>query len=264
MLLSDVVIVLSRPESAGNVGAVCRAMKNMGLSRLRLAAPDFSAKDSAGAFSLSEAGLGFGGDLAVIRARAIHAVDVWEKAETFDTLAAAVNDCAIVIGTTRRRGRYRKQVTMTPTETAAFLKTHPGPAALVFGNERTGLEDKELELCNFASHIPADEAFPSLNLSHAVQIYAYELYKLLACPHAEDVLIDAVKGQWVPLDQAAIEILVKEIMENLKTLGFYKRLGQKEQERFFRDIFSRSAMTEREGRYFAGIIAKAVRLAVKH
>jgi tRNA/rRNA methyltransferase/tRNA (cytidine32/uridine32-2'-O)-methyltransferase len=244
-------------------------MKNMGLSRLRLAAPVFSATNTngaeapSGAFSLSEAGLGFGGDLAVIRARAIHAVDVWEKAETFDTLAAAVKDCALVIGTTRRRGRHRKQVTMTPAETAAFLKTHPGPAALVFGNERTGLEDEELELCNFASHILADEAFPSLNLSHAVQIYAYELFRALACPSAEDVPVDSVKGQWVPLDQAAIEILVREIMDNLRTLGFYKRLGQKEQERFFRDIFSRSAMTEREGRYFAGIIAKAVRLAQK-
>ena len=75
--------------------------------------------------------------------------------------------------------------------------------------------------------------------------------------------MDTVKGQWVPLDQGAVETLVKEIMDNLKTLGFYKRLGQKEQERFFRDIFSRSAMTEREGRYFAGIIAKAVRLTNK-
>jgi len=257
MLLSDVVIVLSRPEKAGNVGAVCRAMKNMDLSRLRLAAPDFSLTDT-----VSEAGLGFGGDLAVIRARAIHAFDVWEKAETFDSLPAAVKDCALTIGTTRRRGRHRKQVTMTPSETAAFLLNHPGPAALVFGNERTGLEDEELELCNLASHIPADEAFPSLNLSHAVQIYTYELFKTLSCPRA-NTPIDAVKGQWVPLDQAAIEILVKEIMDNLKTLGFYKRLGQKEQERFFRDIFSRSAMTEREGRYFAGIIAKAVRLAQK-
>jgi tRNA/rRNA methyltransferase/tRNA (cytidine32/uridine32-2'-O)-methyltransferase len=242
-------------------------MKNMGLSRLRLAAPDFLAAESAGAFSLSEAGLGFGGDQAVIRARAIHAVDVWEKAETFDSLAAAVKGCALVVGTTRRRGRHRKQVSMTPRETAVFLKTHPGPAALVFGSERAGLEDEELELCNFASHIPADDAFPSLNLSHAVQIYAYELFNALSRSRAKDASQDAqsyaVKGQWVPLDQGAVEILVKEIMENLRTLGFYKRLGQKEQERFFRDIFSRSAMTEREGRYFADIIAKAVRLAQK-
>jgi tRNA/rRNA methyltransferase/tRNA (cytidine32/uridine32-2'-O)-methyltransferase len=262
MLLSDVIIVLSRATEAGNVGAVCRAMKNMGHSRLRLAAPEFSltgfGREPAAPFSLSEAGFGYGGNMAVIQARAVHALDVWEKAETFDTLADAVKDCALVIGTTRRRGRHRKQVTMTPSETAAFLKSHPGKAALVFGNERTGLEDDELELCNFASHVPVDESFPSLNLSHAVQIYTYELFRAMAGPEAE-----TVKGRWVPLNQGAIETLVSAVTDNLKTLGFYKRLGREEQERFFRDIFSRSAMTEREGRYFSDIIARAVRLALK-
>ncbi|MCL2472639.1 MAG: RNA methyltransferase, partial [Treponema sp.] len=153
----------------------------------------------------------------------------------------------------------RKQVTMTPRELAVFLKEHPGPAALVFGNERTGLEDDELELCNFASHIPSDDAFPSLNLSHAVMVYAYELYMTLA-----DSREDAVKGQWVPLNQGAINGLVAEIMDNLKILGFYKQRGKQEQERFFRDVFSRAAMTEREGRYFTDIVSKAVRLAIKN
>jgi len=258
MLLSDVIIILSRPAEAGNVGAVCRAMKNMGLSRLRLVAPEFPVTDTAISGTLSEAGFGYGGNLAVLQARAVHAVDVWERAETFDSLAAAVKDCALVIGTTRRRGRRRKQVTMTPEETAVFLKGRPGPAALVFGNERTGLEDEELELCNFASHIPADEAFPSLNLSHAVMVYTYELFKALAVQADE-----AVKGKWVPLDQEAIDVLVLEIMDNLKTLGFYKQRGREEQERFFRDIFSRAAVTEREGHYFTDIIAKAARLATK-
>ena len=258
MCLSDVIIVLSRPAEAGNVGAVCRAMKNMGLSRLRLAAPEFSVNDAEMApdHVLSEAGFGYGGNEAIIRARAIHAFGIWERAETFDTLAAAVRDCALVIGTTRRRGRHRKQVSMSPAETAAFLKDRPGPAALVFGSERTGLEDDELELCNFASHIPADELFPSLNLSHAVQIYAYELFRALAGPSAE-----TVKGQWVPLDQEAIEALARKITDKLKTLGFYKQIGPEEQERFFRDIFSRAALTEREGRYFADIIIKAAYLA---
>ena len=244
MCLSDVVIVLSRPAEAGNVGAVCRAMKNMGLSRLRLVSP-----------GCAEPG--------VIRARAIHAVDVWDKAETFDTLATAVKDCALVVGTTRRRGRHRKQVTMTPGETAAFLRERPGPAALVFGNERTGLEDGELKLCNFASHIPADDVFPSLNLSHAVQIYAYELFQALAQPEQDAQAPDAVKGQWVPLDQQAVEALVREVTDNFKLLGFYRQAGREEQERFFRDIFSRACLTEREGRYFAGLIARAVRLALK-
>ena len=240
MKICDVIVVLSRPSEAGNVGAVCRAMKNMGLSRLRLAAPLI------------------GDEQEVIRARAIHAADVWEKAGTFDTLAEAVRDCTLVIGTTRRRGRNRKRITMTPEELASFLKDRPGPAALVFGNERTGLEDEEIELCNIASHIPADDTFPSLNLSHAVQIYAYQVFKALAPPSEY-----AVKGRWVPLDSSSIEVFVRKISDNLKLLGFYKKIGREEQERFFRDIFSRAALTEKEGRYFAKIINKAVHLAVK-
>jgi tRNA/rRNA methyltransferase/tRNA (cytidine32/uridine32-2'-O)-methyltransferase len=255
MLLSDVMIVLSRPAEAGNVGAVCRAMKNMGLSRLRLAAPDFTVSDAGEQGFLSEAGLGFGGNLAIIQARAVHAKDIWEEAETFASLAEAVKDCSLVIGTTRRRGRHRKQITMTPAEIAAFLKAHPGPAALVFGNERTGLEDEELECCNLASHIPANDAFPSLNLSHAVMVYAYELFKAHGSPEE-----NAVKGQWVALDQEAIEVLVREISDNLSNLGFYKKRGRDEQERFFRDLFSRSGMTEWEGSYFSNIIVKAARL----
>jgi len=277
MRLSDVIIVLSRPAEAGNVGAVCRAMKNMGLSRLRLAAPEFEGSDAVASSvtvapgTLSEAGFGYGGTQAVIKARAVHALDVWEGAETFDSLAAAVRDCNLVVGTTRRRGRRRKQVTMTPAETAAFFKERTGKVALVFGNERTGLEDDELALCNFASHIPADDMFPSLNLSHAVMIYAYEFFRNLdgaePTPGAEGrgslPAEDAVKGQWVPLDQQEIDVLVREVMGSLKSLGFYKKRGREEQERFFRDVFSRAALTEREGRYFADIIAKAARLGIK-
>ena len=254
MRLSDVIIVLSRPAEAGNVGACCRAMKNMGLSRLRLAAAELKETSCQDQESFPEAGFGYGGIQALIRARAIHAVDLWERAESFDSLGAAVKDCSLVIGTTRRRGRHRKQVSMTPPEIAAFLKDRPGSAALVFGNERTGLEDDEIGLCNIASHIPVDEAFPSLNLSHAVQIYAYELYLALS-GSAED----AVKGQWVPLKQDTIEVLVRELTDELKTLGFYTKRGRQEQEHFFRDIISRAALTEKEARYFAGIIAKAKR-----
>ena len=242
MLLKDVIIVLSRPSEAGNVGAVCRAMKNMGLSRLYLVKPEFTSS-----------GFGNGGSQAIIEARAVHAKDVWEEAKYFNSLEEAVKNCSLVIGTTRRRGRHRKQVSMTPWEIAAMLKDKPGPAALVFGNERTGLEDEELELCNLASHIPVNEAFPSLNLSHALMIYAYELNKNLTCK-------EAVKGQWVALDQEAIQTLVKEISDHLKSIGFYKKRGREEQEQFFQDIFSRSGITEREGQYFSKVILKAARL----
>jgi tRNA/rRNA methyltransferase/tRNA (cytidine32/uridine32-2'-O)-methyltransferase len=236
-------------------------MKNMGLSRLRLAAPDFSRPP------LSSSGGAAGGAEAVIRARAVHAADIWEQAETFDSLAAAIAGCPLVIGTTRRRGRHRKRLTLTPGETAAFLKDRPGPAALVFGNERTGLEAGELDLCNLASHIPSAEAFPSLNLSHAVQIYAYELFRLCAGTLDGGASPEGgpgpVKGRWVPLDQKKIALLVRELTDTLEPLGFYKKPSREEQEFFFRDLIARAGLNEWEGRYLAGLISKAARLGEK-
>jgi tRNA/rRNA methyltransferase/tRNA (cytidine32/uridine32-2'-O)-methyltransferase len=210
-------------------------MKNMGLSRLRIVSPGPM-------------------DDGVIRARAVHAGDVWEKAAYFDSLGSAVADCALVIGTTRRRGQRRKSLTLTPAETATYLRERPGQAALVFGNERTGLEAEELRICNLASHIPADDAFPSLNLSHAVQIYAYELFRALGPAPA------AVKGEWVPLERTEVDTLARSVTNSLASLGFYKQPGREEQERFFRDIFSRAGLTPREAAYLEGIFAKAARL----
>ena len=237
MVLADVIFILCRPSEAGNTGAVCRALKNMGLSRLRLVDPAPM-------------------DDGVIRARAVHAEDLWERAQVFDSLESAAADCSLVIGTTRRRGRRRKSITMTPREAAAYLRDRPGPAALVFGNERTGLEDRELRRCNLASHIPADGVFPSLNLSHAVQIYAYELFTALASAR------DEPKGRWDPLDQTRINALVLSVTASLESLGFYRHPGREDQERFLRDVFSRAALNAGEARYLENIFAKAARLAL--
>jgi tRNA/rRNA methyltransferase/tRNA (cytidine32/uridine32-2'-O)-methyltransferase len=252
MLLSDIVIILCRVTEPGNVGAVCRAMKNMGLSRLRLAG---TARESL--------------DEEVIRARAIHAADIWDGAGFFDTLAAAAADCSLLIGTTRRRGRRRKQVSLNPRQLAAWIGEKPPSAALVFGNERTGLEDSELDLCNIASHIPVSGVFPSLNLSHAVQIYAYELFLALgngtggAAADGGNAAsgTDAVKGAWVPLTYAEAAGLAGSITSTLGSLGFYRHPGREVQERFLRDLISRAGLTGREGKYLENMFAKAWRLA---
>jgi tRNA/rRNA methyltransferase/tRNA (cytidine32/uridine32-2'-O)-methyltransferase len=254
MVLSDIVIILCRASEPGNVGAVCRVMKNMGLSQLRMVAPE----------PLDETPL---------LARVVHAEDVWRNTRFFDTLADAVADCSLVVGTTRRRGRKRKNATMDPRALAAWLKDRPvadgsfAPLALVFGNERTGLEDDELNLCNIASHIPVSDAFPSLNLSHAVQIYAYELFPAF-CGTADGSDTPApdafgpcpVKGECVPLTRAAVDELTADITGILAELGFYKNPGREEQTRFLRDLICRAALTEKEGRYLKDIFAKAARL----
>jgi tRNA/rRNA methyltransferase/tRNA (cytidine32/uridine32-2'-O)-methyltransferase len=253
MFLPDIIIILSRPEEPGNIGAVCRAMKNMGLSRLRIVGP--SRVDLAG-----EAGQ--------IRARAVHAGDIWEAAAFFSTLPEAAADCALLAGTTRRRGQRRKNVTMDPRELAVWLRERPGPAALVFGNERTGLDDRELALCNIASHIPVSPDFPSLNLSHAVQIYAYELFRTLGLPKhpaaTESGAPDPVKGAWVPLSRMETEALTASISANLESLGFYQHPGREEQSAFIRDFISRAALSEGEGKYLGDIFAKAAGLVKKN
>ena len=246
MDLSDIVIVLCRTSEPGNAGAVCRAMKNMGLSRLRMAASGPLDEDT-------------------LLARAVHAEDIWHEALFFDTLAEAVADCSIVIGTTRRRGRKRKSVTMEPGTLAEWLKERDAaPAALAFGNERTGLEDDELNLCNIASHIPVSESSPSLNLSHAVQIYAYEMFLALSKADGKTAGKAAgprsVKGEWVPVSRRMADELTAEITESLADLGFYKKPGREEQTRFLRDLICRAGLGEKEGRYLRDIIVKAARL----
>ena len=209
-------------------------MKNMNLSELRLAAPIPMETEK-------------------ILARAVHAADVWENAGHFDSLAEAVADCSIVAGTTRRRGHDRKSVSMTPRALASFFAEHPGPAAIVFGNERTGLDDSELKICNLASHIPVSDAQPSLNLSHAVQIYAYELFLALQTQAA-------VKGEWQAMRQAEISELTCSITDTLEKLGFYKNPVKEMQTRFLQDIISRAGLSEREGRYLKDIFVKAARM----
>jgi len=237
MFLQDVKIILCQASESGNVGAVCRVMKNMGLSGLRLAAPQSLNSEQ-------------------IFARAVHAGDIWEKARIYDNLADAAADCSLVIGTTRRRGRNRKSVSMTPRSLAEWLAARPGPAAIVFGGERAGLEESELELCNAASHIPVSDDQPSLNLSHAVQIYAYELFLALEQQNP-------VKGEWQPMSQTEVSALTISITDTFAGLGFYRHPNREEQTHFLRDVISRAGLTEREGNYLKDIFVKAARLTIK-
>ena len=267
MVLDDIIIVLARPSEPGNTGAVCRAMKNMGLSRLRIARaePVTTGVPGMGIPSPNSSSPAEKPSLERLLARAVHASDIWGNAGRFDSLKEALADCTVSIGTSRRRGRRRKSNTLSPRECAEFLQRKNGTAAIVFGNERTGLDREELELCSMASHIPASPEFPSINLSHAVQIYAYELYQALsdtgganAGPGPAPVL-----GQWVPMNALEIDMLVKKISNSLESLGFYKHPGRTEQERFLCDLIARAGLSLSEGRYLGNIIAKAGRLNQK-
>lgn len=159
MSLDNIRIVLVAPTHAGNIGGVARAMKNMALRRLYLASP--------AEFSISEAS-----------ARAAGADDVLDQLRVHPSLTEALAGCRYVIGTSARPRRLAWPQ-YDPASAARQLVTEASQAevALVFGAERTGLTNTELERCHGLVTIPTDPGFSSLNLACAVQIMAYELFQ---------------------------------------------------------------------------------------
>jgi tRNA (cytidine32/uridine32-2'-O)-methyltransferase len=156
-LLARIRIVLVETSHPGNIGAVARAMKTMGLNRLVLVNPrEFPS--------------------AVATARASGADDILMRAQQCESLQVAIADCEIVIGTTAR-SRHLEWPVGHPREISLTLPGLP-PAtqiALVFGREQSGLSNQEMALCQRVIRIPTDEQFSSLNIAQAVQICAYEL-----------------------------------------------------------------------------------------
>ena len=156
--LDNIRVVLVEPATPGNIGATARVLKTTGISQLALVNP--------GAWDTPEA-----------RTFAHGAGDILDGSQVFPSLAAAVADCHIVVGTTHRQGRFRT-VTSAPEPLIAQLATqvHDRRIALVFGRERDGLWHEELALCHQVLRFPTAVAYPSLNLSHAVLLLTYGLY----------------------------------------------------------------------------------------
>ncbi|SRR6185437_16021292 len=164
MDLPDIRIVLVAPSHPGNIGAAARAMKNMGLTQLVLVNPrQFPHPDAA--------------------ARASGADDVLAQARVAGSLAEALAGCGLVAATTsRERDQYFRVVALRAAAARLVAAARRSPAAVVFGAERTGLTNEELERAHLLIRIPANDAYPSLNLAMAVQLVAYEL--LCACGEA--------------------------------------------------------------------------------
>lgn len=150
-------IVLVGTTHPGNIGAVARAMKNMGLADLALVAPrTFPHKDAT--------------------ARASGAVDVLKNATVFETLDEAIADCTYKVGASAR-SRAINWPTLEPRECAARLieESRAGAVAAVFGPEKYGLTNAHLDRCDALLTIPTNPDFSSLNLAMAVQVLTYEL-----------------------------------------------------------------------------------------
>ena len=236
--------VLVGTSHPGNIGSAARAMKTMGFGHLVLVAPE--------RFPHAEAD-----------ALAAGAGDVLAAAEIQADLRAALGDCTLVIGTSARR-RGVPMPELSPREAAAQLMRACAAGedvAIVFGRERTGLENEELQLCNASVAIPANPEYSSLNLAAAVQVLAYEM-RLAGLDGAvgEAAANDEAAPADPPASHAEMERFFGHFAQLLDEIDFHKGRDPAVVVARLRRLFLRARPDAKELRILRGVFSDVQRL----
>lgn len=233
--------VLVEPTHPGNIGAVARAMKTMGLENLVLVNPE--------KFPHIEA-----------TKRAAGAESVLEQAEVVSSLSSAISDCDMVLGTSVR-DREVAWSTITPRVAAAKVVTHhstqQGNIALLFGRERSGLTNQELDLCQYQIRVPANEEYSSLNLGSAVQILAYEIRMSVLESQQLEMIEDEHQHQNKRKALARSEDLqgyYLHLEETLEQIGFIKNKPPTKLMRKIVRLYNRAQINVEEMQILRGIL----------
>ena len=232
-------VILSHPQMGENIGAAARAMKNFGLSELRLIAPQCGWPNERAKVLASGAG------------------DIIENAKLFDTAADALADIRLAFATTAR-GRDVVREILTPETAARRMRAaaHDGLAtAILFGGERAGLDNAEMSLADAAITIPTAE-FPSLNLGQAVLLIGYEWHK-----SADDTPASRTRKSIAqPASRADLVGLFEHLERELDAAQFLYPPEKKEtMVRNMRAMILRSHLSDQEVRTIRGMIVALVR-----
>lgn len=242
--LDRFVVVLWQTQDYVNIAATVRAMKNFGLSRLRLVAPAEW-------------------DPWRIEGIAHDTKDIVEAIEVSEELADAVADCSFVVGMTARERRAKRSVGR-PREIAPELIERAlievdgepaGPVALLFGREDKGLTNTELDLCHRTVTIPTTE-HSSLNLAQAVLVMAYELWMATA---ESDRPFKPPRRDAPPASSEFLEMVFADTERALWTIDFFKSRQSHSVMRTLRELLRRADPDQRE----AGL-ARAIALEVMY
>jgi TrmH family RNA methyltransferase len=232
---NNVRVVLVQPTHPGNIGGVARAMKTMCLVSLYLVDPvDYLGQEA--------------------RARAGGAQDVLLSARRCASLEQALAGCRLVIATSART-RSIPWPMLEPGTGAERLIAEAchGPVALVFGREKTGLSNAELDLCQYMVGIPSNSDYPSLNLACAVQVMSYELMR--ARQRGSPVEAGHWREAGVPLAQREdIERFYRHLEEVLTESGFLDPAKPGRLMRRLYRLFNRACLDENEVNVLRGIL----------
>lgn len=237
--LARIRVVLVRTTHPGNIGGAARAMLNMGLTQLVLVSPRLFPDESA-------------------TSRAVGAESVLQQARVVASLSEAIADCGFAIATSARP-RSLGDEPMPPTEAATRLIEAQASCdvALVFGNEKSGLDNTELELCNAHTMIPANPDYSSLNLAAAVQLYCWELRRQLIDP--PKVSRKADRPQFEPATHRQMEDLYVHMEQVLLKTGFLDPSNPKMLMRRLRQLTNRARPDQNEVAILRGILTSVER-----
>jgi tRNA/rRNA methyltransferase len=199
--LDHLRVVLVATRNPLNIGAAARAMSNFGVRRLRVVNPYDKA------FREARSAVGASGLLA--------------KAELFENVADAVEDCRLVIGTTAGTRRDLQHRLLRLQEGARIIKRqmNTAPVALLFGSERYGLSNEEMSHCHWLMRIPTRDEHGSMNLGQAVAVCLYELVRGRKAAGAQTA---GVRNQRKPAKSREVERLTEQLLELLNTSGYIK------------------------------------------
>jgi len=225
MSVNIVLVGISHP---GNIGSAARAMKNM---RLRLVAPE--------RFPATEATV-----------MAAGADDVLQKAQVFPDVTSAVADCGLLVGTTAR-SRHLPWRVVEPREAAREIAaaSATGEVAILFGAERTGLSNEDLEHCQLLLSIPTGTAYSSLNVAMAVQVVTYEVLLALRGEEA------AAAARGIALASATeMQRFYEHLEQVLDEIDFRDRTGEGHLMARIRRLFNRAVLDQNEVNILRGIL----------
>ena len=233
-LLRWVLVETSHP---GNVGSAARALKTMGFSDLRLVKPKIQ-----GIAQESEA-----------IALASGAGDILESSQEIDSLESAIQGCSLVLGLTSRDREFGPPALDWPSARTLVKETlhTQGKVALLFGPERTGLDNDHLALCTHRVWLDANPAYPSLNLAQALMVCAYSL--------REDLLTDSntmkpTKGEMADFaDPAAVAAMLEHWQQGLEAIGYLDPANPKKLMPRLQALFARSRLHKEEIDLLRGI-----------
>jgi tRNA (cytidine32/uridine32-2'-O)-methyltransferase len=235
-------IVLVGTQHPGNIGSAARAMKTMGLKQLHLVKPHRFPHPEASALAAG-------------------AIDVLDAAVLHDSLADAVADCHFVVGSSSRR-REVQLPEFSPREACAQMieRGKHGATALVFGCERTGLENSDLQRCHATVCIPANPDYASLNLAAAVQVLTYE-YRLAKLAAEETSLETVSLEPEVPMaSHEDMERFFAHLSELMEQVDFHKGRAPEMVTQRLRRLYLRAHLDQREVKILRGLMSDTQRM----